>query len=174
MEAAQVIEPEQVNEVRQLIDELKIGTEQFRKQQTIIVNTYSGIIGTIDQTQEDYGESLKFFLQKAQKEMGKIESTNSSLDDLIHTAAVFGSKTVQTHQQVESFATTISGIENGLREWSEATKKEVKKIHQTAGKSVYRNMKLFILANTACTIGIFITMFYFFYKTGIFKILNSQ
>jgi hypothetical protein len=169
MEAAQVIEPEQVNEVRQLIDELKIGTEQFRKQQTIIVNTYSGIIGTIDQTQEDYGETLKFFLQKVQKEMGKIQSVNASLDDLIHTAAVFGSKTAQTHAQAESLIAVLSGIEGGLRCWSEGVKKEIKSIHQKAGKSVFRNMKYFILANTACTIGIFITMFYFFYRTGIFQ-----
>jgi len=172
MEAAQVIEPEQVNEIRQLIDELKTGTEQFKKQQSIIVTTYSGIIGSLDQTQEDYGESLKFFLQKLQKEMKSIQSTNGSLDDLLHTAAVFGAKTVKTGEEVKKLSKTIVGVEGELRHWGEVTKKEIKSMHQKAGKSVFRNMKYFILANTACSIGIFITMFYFFYRTGIFQTLN--
>ncbi len=73
-------------EIRQLIDDLKTGTEQFRMQQGRIVSTYSEIIGSLDQTQEDYGETLKFFLQKLQKDMKPLQSVNVALHDLLNTA----------------------------------------------------------------------------------------
>lgn len=168
MQAARVIEEDQVNEVRQLIDDLKAGTEQFRMQQGRIVATYSEIIGSLDQTQEDYGETLKFFLQKIQKDMQPIQSVNVSLHDLLNTAALFGGKATQTGKQVESLSQTITGIESDLTTWSAATKKEIKGIHQQAGKSIFRKMKFFILVNTLGTFSIFITMLYFFFQTGIF------
>jgi len=172
MQAAQVIEAEQVNEIRQLIDELKAGTEQFKKQQRSIATTYAEIISSLDQTQEDYGETLKFFIQKLQKDMTPIQNVNGSLEDLLNTAALFGGLTTQTGKQVESLSQTIKDTEKDLATWSLSTKKDIKNAHKQAGEKVFRGMKFFILANTAGTIGIFITIFYFFYRTGIFKILN--
>lgn len=171
--STQLIEAEQINKIRLLIDELKKDAESFKTRQKSLKETYSEIITSLDQTQEGYGETLKFFMQKLQKDMTPIKQVNDSLLDLLNSAALFAGKTTQTGGLVESLSTTIEGLESDLTTWSDAIKKEIKDIHQQEGKKLFKGIKFFVLANTAGTIGIFITLFYFFYKTGIFQILNS-
>jgi chromosome segregation ATPase len=171
-ESTQRVEAKQISEIRLLIDELKKDADAFKARKESFQRTYSEIIGSLDQTQEGYGETLKFFIQKLQKDMTPIKQVNGSLLDLLNSAALFAGKTKQTGRLVESLSTTIEGIERDLTTWGDAIKKEIKDIHQQEGKKLFKGMKFFVLANTAGTIGIFITLFYFFYKTGIFQILN--
>lgn len=170
--SVQLIEAEQINEIRHLIDALKTEAKDFNNRQKSIKETYSEIITSLDQAQEGYGEALKFFIQKLQKDMTPITQVSGSLLDLLNSAALFAGKTTQTGRLVESLSTTIEGIESDLTPWGDAIKKEIKDIHQQEGKKLFKGIKFFVLANTAGTIGIFITLFYFFYKTGIFQILN--
>lgn len=172
MEAVKVIEEDQMNELRNLIDALKTGSEQFEKKQKSLAATYMEIINSLDQTQEDYGETLKFFIKKLQNDMKPVAQVNNSLLELIHAAALFAGKSEQTGRQVDNLSQTLDVLKNDLSNWGSATKEEIKNLHQNEGKNIFRGMKLFIIANTAGTIGLFATMFYFFYKTGIFGIIN--
>ena len=165
----QNISPQSINEINELIDSLKNRTRQFENQQESLLATYSKIITALNQTQEAYGESLKFFIQRLQSDAKPIQDVNVSLTDLLNTAALFGGKVSQTSKQVESLAQIITGIENNLTAWSTETKTEIKNIHQQASISLFRKMKIFILINSAGVIGMFITILYFFYRTGLFN-----
>ncbi|MFZ2634271.1 MAG: hypothetical protein WA081_17795 [Desulfosalsimonadaceae bacterium] len=158
-----------IDEVRHLVEELKNNTAQFGKQQESILATYSKIIAALNQTQEGYGESLKTFIQRLQSDSKPIQTANISLHDLLNTAALFGGKATQASRQIDSLSQLIATTESNLTTWSAETKAEIKNIHQQAEKNIFRKMKLFILINSAGTIGIFALIFYFFYKTGLFN-----
>ena len=161
-----------MNDVRQLVDELKIGTEQFRTQQDIIIATYSKIIVSLNKTQENYAESLKVYIDKLQNDMETIQSANDTVKDLLYSTTLFGGKAVHAVRQMDSLSQLIRDTEGGLKTWSAETKTEIKNIHQQAGKNIFWRMKLFILINTVGTIGTFALIFFFFYRTGIFQLLN--
>ena len=157
------------DEVRNLIDELKTGVTEFKKQQTTLVETYTRVITALNQTQEGYGETLKLFIQRLQKDSKPIQDVNASLEDLLNTAVLFGGKVTQTSKQIDGLSQLATGIENNISAWSAETKNEIKSIHQQAGKSLFRKVKIFVLANTVCVVGVFAMILYFFYKAGLFN-----
>jgi len=157
------------DEVRELIEELKTGAAEFRKQQATLVETYSRVITALNQTQEGYGETLKLFIQRLQKDSKPIQDVNTSLEDLLNTAMLFGGKATQTSKQIDGLSQLIAGTENNITTWHIEAKNELKDIHQQASKSLFRKVKIFALANTVCVAGIFAIILYFFYRTGLFN-----
>jgi DNA repair exonuclease SbcCD ATPase subunit len=159
-------------DVRQLIDELKTGIEQFSKQQDTFVSTYSKVITSLNKNQETYAESLKVYLGKLKSDMKPIPDINSQIEDLVNASALLVGVIKPTTEEIQSLGQLTITIKNELTTWSTSTKKEIKRVHQEAGKNIFRRMKLFILLNTAGTLGTFALIFYFFYQTGIFHTIN--
>lgn len=163
------MEQQNRDEVRELIEELKTGAAEFRKQQATLVETYTRVITALNQTQEGYGETLKLFIQRLQKDSKPIQDVNTSLEDLLNTAMLFGGKATQTSKQIDGLSQLIAGTENNITTWHIGVKNELKDLHQQASKSLFRKVKIFVLANTVCVVGIFAVILYFFYKTGLFN-----
>ena len=155
--------------IERRLNELKIEAAELQEQQETLLSTYSKVITALNQTQEGYGESLKFFIQRLQKEAGPIQSANVALLDLLNTAALFGGKVTQTSKQIDSLTQLTTGIESDLTAWRENTKAEIANIHQQASNSLLKKMKMFILVNAVCSIGAIAAVFYLFYRVGIFS-----